>query len=62
MPRLNSSTDTQYFPIDEIEQTDMATRLRATQQSQPQNDNDDLDMPFIGYTFKRYESNYKTGG
>jgi protein-serine/threonine kinase len=60
-PRLSSNVDTTYFPIDEIDQTDTATHLKAAQavsgvatEEQPE-----LELPFIGYTFKRFDNNYR---
>lgn len=53
-PRLQSNIDTQYFPIDEIDQNDTSAQLRA------QNPSDDVaaeySLPFIGYTYKRFDA------
>ncbi|TAQ88548.1 hypothetical protein B7494_g3164 [Chlorociboria aeruginascens] len=61
-PRLTSNVDTTYFPIDEIDQTDNATHLRAAAAAsggQPRGEAPELSLPFIGYTFKRFESHYR---
>jgi protein-serine/threonine kinase len=59
-PRLSSNIDTTYFPIDEIDQTDNATHLRAAAANgQPREEIPEMSLPFIGYTFKRFESNYR---
>ena len=61
-PRLSSNVDTQYFPIEEIDQTDNATHLRAAQnaaaaagQSLVRENEEEMSLPFIGYTFKRFD-------
>ncbi|KAM7216344.1 Protein kinase-like domain containing protein [Rhypophila decipiens] len=62
-PRLTSAIDTTYFPTDEIDQTDNATHLRAQQAragSNPQQDESpEMSLPFIGYTFKRFDTNFR---
>ncbi|PSS20138.1 hypothetical protein M430DRAFT_138323 [Amorphotheca resinae ATCC 22711] len=63
-PKLSSNVDTTYFPTDEIDQTDNATHLKAAAAAAAANGqsrNDDapeMSLPFIGYTFKRFENNY----
>jgi len=59
LPRLTSNVDTAYFPID------TATHLKAAQAQQVAN-GQPLDevpeissLPFIGYTFKRFDNNFK---
>lgn len=65
LPRLTSNVDTAYFPIDEIDQTDNATHLRAAQAQQAANGQpfDEVpeisSLPFIGYTFKRFDNNFR---
>lgn len=57
-PKLSSNVDTTYFPTDEIDQTDNATHLKAQQNAngnQTRNDAPELSLPFIGYTFKRFD-------
>ncbi|OCK79174.1 serine/threonine-protein kinase cot-1 [Lepidopterella palustris CBS 459.81] len=55
-PKLQSNIDTQYFPIDEIDQNDNSAALRA----QTAQGGDDLaaemSLPFIGYTYKRFDA------
>lgn len=68
-PRLTSNIDTTYFPTDEIDQTDNATLLRAQQNAaaqgralQAQQSEDatpEMSLPFIGYTFKRFDNNFR---
>jgi hypothetical protein len=58
-PRLTSNVDTTYFPIEEIDQTDTATHLKAANLGRPQEDVPEMSLPFIGYTFKRFESNFR---
>lgn len=54
-PKLSSNVDTTYFPTDEIDQTDNATILKAQNNGQPREELPELSLPFIGYTFKRFE-------
>jgi protein-serine/threonine kinase len=62
-PRLTSALDTTYFPTDEIDQTDNATLLKAAQAQReaagvPQQDESpEMSLPFLGYTFKRFDNN-----
>jgi protein-serine/threonine kinase len=55
-PKLKSNVDTQYFPIDEIDQNDNSAALRA----QAAQGGDDLtaamNLPFLGYTYKRFDA------
>lgn len=63
-PRLTSNVDTTYFPTDEIDQTDNATHLKAAaaaRGNQPRVDAPELSLPFIGYTFKRFDDFNKRG-
>jgi protein-serine/threonine kinase len=55
-PRLQSSIDTQYFPIDEIPQTDTSAALRAQTAAQGDDLNTEMSLPFIGYTYKRFDA------
>ncbi|KAK0636563.1 serine/threonine-protein kinase orb6 [Bombardia bombarda] len=66
-PRLTSAIDTTYFPTDEIDQTDNATVLKAQQAArtatgapagQPE-ESPEMSLPFIGYTFKRFDNNFR---
>ena len=66
-PRLTSAIDTTYFPTDEIDQTDNATLLKAQQNAArggaaapaQQEESPELSLPFIGYTFKRFDNNFR---
>ncbi len=64
-PRLTSNIDTTYFPTDEIDQTDNATLLKAQQAQAAQaragqpEESPEMSLPFIGYTFKRFDNNFR---
>lgn len=61
-PRLTSNIDTTYFPTDEIDQTDNATLLRAQQAAAGRagtEESPEMSLPFIGYTFKRFDNNFR---
>ncbi|KAK3688310.1 kinase-like domain-containing protein [Podospora appendiculata] len=66
-PRLQSNIDTTYFPTDEIDQTDNATVLKAQQAARATSTNltgqpeesPEMSLPFIGYTFKRFDNNFR---
>ncbi|OAA49158.1 serine/threonine-protein kinase cot-1 [Beauveria brongniartii RCEF 3172] len=62
-PRLTSNIDTTYFPTDEIDQTDNATVLKAQALQQNGNrqveESPEMSLPFIGYTFKRFDNNFR---
>ncbi|KAI1075535.1 serine/threonine-protein kinase cot-1 [Whalleya microplaca] len=60
-PRLTSSTDTTYFPTDEIDQTDNATVLKAQAiaAGRQVEESPEMSLPFIGYTFKRFDNNFR---
>lgn len=61
-PRLTSNIDTTYFPTDEIDQTDNATVLKAQQLQQNglrHEESPEMSLPFIGYTFKRFDNNFR---
>ncbi|QDS74215.1 Cobalt uptake protein cot1 [Venturia effusa] len=55
-PKLQSNVDTQYFPIDEIPQTDMSAALRAQTAAQGDELSTEMSLPFIGYTYKRFDA------
>jgi protein-serine/threonine kinase len=59
-PKLQSNVDTQYFPIDEIPQTDISAQLRAQTAAQGDDINTEMSLPFIGYTYKRFDA-FKAG-
>merc|ERR1712225_208373 len=55
-PKLASNVDTTYFPTDEIDQTDNATHLKAQAAANgPRIEQPEMSLPFIGYTFKRFD-------
>jgi protein-serine/threonine kinase len=63
-PRLTSNIDTTYFPTDEIDQTDNATVLKAQQARNglggaQQDETAEMSLPFVGYTFKRFDNNFR---
>ncbi|KAF2862854.1 Serine/threonine-protein kinase [Piedraia hortae CBS 480.64] len=53
-PKLQSNIDTQYFPINEISQVDNSAKIR--EQTRMQTDDATLSLPFIGYTYKRFDA------
>ena len=57
-PKLSSNVDVSYFPIDEIEQDDTAATMLAqtNQQLLDNNTSADMSLPFVGYTYKRFNS------
>ncbi|KZF26406.1 kinase-like protein [Xylona heveae TC161] len=55
-PRLSSNVDVTYFPIDEIDQTDNSAFLRQQTQTQSDEQSAELNLPFIGYTYKRFDA------
>lgn len=57
-PKLSSSIDTQYFPVDEIPQHDNTAAIRA--QALSDESAAETSLPFIGYTFKRFDA-FKSG-
>lgn len=57
-PTLTSAIDTQYFPIDDIPQVDnTAAILRRDAENE---DLAEMSLPFIGYTYKRFDA-YRAG-
>ncbi|KAK2591040.1 Serine/threonine-protein kinase [Conoideocrella luteorostrata] len=65
-PRLTSDTDTTYFPTEDIDQSGAAGLLKAqmAQQAlrgakQPLDESPEMSLPFIGYTFKRFDNNFR---
>lgn len=60
IPKLKSITDTRFFPTDELENvpdSPAMTRAHKQQQQQQQGDlkNPKEDLPFIGYTYSRFD-------
>lgn len=59
-PRLSSNVDTTYFPTDEIDQTDNATQLKMQRAgNEAREEIPEMSLPFIGYTFKRFDNNFR---
>lgn len=64
-PRLTSNIDTTYFPTDELDQIDIASRLKAHIAQQAMNgvtsieDSLEMSLPFVGYTFKRFDNQFR---
>ncbi|KAJ4301919.1 Serine/threonine-protein kinase [Kalmusia sp. IMI 367209] len=55
-PKLQSNIDTQYFPIDEIDQNDTSAALRAQTAQAGDDVAAEMNLPFIGYTYKRFDA------
>ena len=55
-PNLKSNVDVSYFPIDEISQEDTTSAYRAQAEALSEEHSADMALPFIGYTFKRFET------
>ncbi|KAK6335503.1 Serine/threonine-protein kinase [Orbilia brochopaga] len=67
-PQLKSMTDTTYFPTDDLENVPDApavAAMRAAQQQgtlQPPGPGEETGLPFIGYTYKRFDQLNRHGG
>jgi protein-serine/threonine kinase len=55
-PQLSSNVDVSYFPIDEIPQEDTSAVHRKEVDALGDEHSADMALPFIGYTFKRFET------
>ncbi|KAK2732491.1 Serine/threonine-protein kinase [Myotisia sp. PD_48] len=53
-PRLTSNIDVSYFPIDEIPQEDTSALHRAQARAMPEEQEAEMSLPFIGYTYKAF--------
>jgi protein-serine/threonine kinase len=51
-PKLSSNVDVSYFPIDEIPQEDTSGVHRAQARAMPEEQEAEMSLPFIGYTYK----------
>ncbi|CAN8095933.1 unnamed protein product [Discula destructiva] len=64
-PRLSSDTDTTYFPTEDLEQQAKDAmdvddpQAGALQAAPEQHETPDMTLPFIGYTFKRFENTFR---
>jgi protein-serine/threonine kinase len=56
-PQLRSELDTEYFPTDEIDQTDHTAAWENQARQISEEHDTDMTLPFIGYTFKRFGGN-----
>ncbi|KAL7270254.1 Serine/threonine-protein kinase [Rhizina undulata] len=66
-PNLSSITDTSYFPTDELENVPdapavAAMRAAQNQPNQPLAIGEETGLPFIGYTYKRFDHLSRSGG
>lgn len=62
-PRLSSDIDTAYFPTEDLEQQaanamEIDGGLEAAAAPEQQ-ETPEMTLPFIGYTFKRFENNFR---
>lgn len=55
-PELSSNVDTAYFPVNEIDQTDNSSAHRAQVDALGDEHSAELSLPFIGYTYKAFDS------
>lgn len=55
-PRLSSNIDVSYFPIDEIPQEDTSAIHRAQARAMPEEQEAEMSLPFIGYTYKAFNA------
>ncbi|KAL8976620.1 MAG: hypothetical protein Q9177_006814 [Variospora cf. flavescens] len=55
-PRLNSNVDVSYFPTEEIDQTDHSALYRAQIDALGDEHVAEMNLPFIGYTYKRFDA------
>ena len=55
-PDLKSNVDYTYFPTDEIDQSDHSSAHRAAVDALGEENEAELNLPFIGYTFKRFDA------
>ena len=55
-PRLTSNLDVSYFPIEDIDQTDRSAMHKAETQALSDEHEAEMSLPFIGYTYKRFDA------
>ena len=55
-PKLNSNVDVSYFPIDDIDQADHSAAHRAQTGLLGEEYEAEMSLPFIGYTYKRFDA------
>jgi protein-serine/threonine kinase len=56
-PHLKDPLDTEYFPIEDIDQTDHTAAWQAQAAQLSEEHAAEMTLPFIGYTFRRYRGN-----
>lgn len=54
-PQLRSALDTEYFPTDEIDQSDHTAAWENQARQISEEHEADMTLPFIGYTFRRFD-------
>ena len=54
-PKLQSNIDVSYFPVHEIPQEDTSAAHRAQVEALGDEHTAEMSLPFIGYTFKRFQ-------
>jgi protein-serine/threonine kinase len=55
-PALGSNLDTTYFPIEDIDQTDHTAAWEAQADQLSEEHAAEMTIPFIGYTYKRFQT------
>ena len=58
-PDLKSALDTTYFPTNEIDQNDHSAHHRAAVDQLGEENEAELNLPFIGYTYKRFDNSMR---
>ncbi|MCJ1311508.1 Serine/threonine-protein kinase [Agyrium rufum] len=55
-PKLSSAIDVTHFPTEDIDQSDHSAALRAQADKMNEDSEVEMSLPFIGYTYKRFDS------
>ncbi|KAI9735144.1 MAG: Serine/threonine-protein kinase [Cirrosporium novae-zelandiae] len=55
-PRLSSNVDVSYFPINDIDQSDHSAGYRAQAKNLSEEHEAEMSLPFVGYTYKRFDA------
>ena len=55
-PTLSSAVDVSYFPISDIDQNDHSASWRAQTQQLAEEHGAEMNLPFIGYTYRRFDT------
>ena len=53
-PNLRSNLDTEYFPIEDIDQTDRTAAWMTKAEQLSEEHEAEMTLPFIRYTFRRF--------